>query len=411
MADAIIVRDLGKKYRRPDPNRAWTLQEAILSGFRKSRSTDYFWSLRNVNFTVEQGSMLGVIGRNGAGKSTLLRLLGGIGVPDEGSISLHGRISGLLDLAAGFHTDLTGRENVMVGGVVRGLTRREVRQRFDSIVEFSELSKVIDFPMRTYSTGMQMRLAFAVAIHCEPDVLLVDEVLAVGDLAFQRKCLDAIGKLRARGTSIVVVSHDISVVSEMCEQALWLQDGQVSAFGKAATIADDYATSVRNETVRLTPVGASQFADPDSPLVLGKTRFGSMEATVEHVRILRPDLDDRQSHIALTIEMVYRAPQSIASPIFDVTILHEDGRSCFETSTQKANVELPLLQGSGRVTVDIEALDLDPGNYFVDVGLYEKDWKYAYDYHSFVYPLTVDENHRSHTPSTPKAVWSLEKEN
>lgn len=411
MADAIVVRDVGKRYRRPDPDRAWTLQEAVLSGFRRFRSIDYFWSLRNVSFTVEQGSMLGVIGRNGAGKSTLLRLLGGIGIPDEGSVTLHGRVSGLLDLAAGFHTDLTGRENVMVGGVVRGLTRKEVRERFDSIVQFSELSKVIDFPMRTYSTGMQMRLAFAVAIHCEPDVLLVDEVLAVGDLAFQRKCLDAIGRLRARGTSIVVVSHDISMVSEMCETALWLQEGRVCAMGEAATIADEYAASVRNETLRLTPIGSLEFADPDSPLVLGETRFGSMEATVKQVRILRPELDDRQSHIVLTVEMVYQAPQSIASPIFGVTILHEDGRSCFETSTQKANVELPLLQGTGRVTVDIEALDLDPGNYFIDVGLYEKDWKYAYDYHSSAYPLKVDENHRSHTPAMPKAVWSLEKEN
>ena len=190
------------------------------------------------------GRALGVIGRNGAGKSTLLRLLAGISRPDEGKISVRGRIGGLLELTAGFHPDLTGRENVFIGGVIRGLTRAQVRDRFEAILDFAELRDAIDRPMRTYSSGMQMRLAFAVAIHCEPDILLVDEVLAVGDAAFQKKCLDRISDLRNGGCTIVMVSHDAALVQDMCNDALWLREGAVAGFGDAKPVIAEYLKSL-----------------------------------------------------------------------------------------------------------------------------------------------------------------------
>jgi lipopolysaccharide transport system ATP-binding protein len=244
MVDPIVVQKVGKRYARYDPNRPWTIEEAFLRGFRELLPRQQFWGVRNVSFNVPRGHALGVIGRNGAGKSTLLRLLGGVAKPDEGRVRIQGRLSGLLALGAGFHTDLTGRENVFVDGVVAGLTRREVMRRFDSIVEFAELRDFIDSPLRTYSSGMQMRLAFSVAIHTEPDVLLVDEVLAVGDAAFQRKCLDRIAYFKRSGCAIVLVSHDVGLVREICDQALFLRSGVVAASGTAASVTEAYLSAI-----------------------------------------------------------------------------------------------------------------------------------------------------------------------
>jgi lipopolysaccharide transport system ATP-binding protein len=238
--DTVIVHGLGKQYRRYHQDRPWTLQEVFQRGFHRIRPAEYFWALRDVSFALVPGRMMGVIGGNGAGKSTLLRLIGGVGRPDEGTLSVRGRIDALLDLGAGFHPDLTGRENVFISGVINGLTRREVSQQFDSIVAFSELQEFIDSPLRTYSTGMQMRLAFAVATHTHPEVLLIDEVLAVGDLAFQHKCLQRIAQFKAEGCTIILVSHDAGLVAKMCDEALWLRAGRIMGHGRADEVARRY---------------------------------------------------------------------------------------------------------------------------------------------------------------------------
>jgi lipopolysaccharide transport system ATP-binding protein len=244
MTESILVKELGKQYRRYPKDRAWTFQEVFQWGLRRIRPIHTFWALREVSFTVSPGHMLGIVGRNGAGKSTLLRLLSGVSWPDEGTVEVSGRLDALLDLGTGFHSDLTGRENVYVNGVINGLTRREITQRFDSIVAFAEVEDFIDSPLRTYSTGMQMRLAFAVATHTHPDILLIDEVLAVGDLAFQRKCLDRIARFKAEGCTIVLVSHDTDLVAELCDEALWLRGGLVAAYGTGADVVRRYV----NET-------------------------------------------------------------------------------------------------------------------------------------------------------------------
>src|SRR5262245_35746309 len=199
MKPAIVVQGLSKKFRRYDIHRPWTLQEAVQRGLRRVKPSEYFWSLRDVSFEVSPGHAVGVIGPNGAGKSTLLRLIGGVGRPDHGLIQVNGRVSTLLDLGSGFHPEQTGRENVFVTGIIMGLTRSEVRRQFDSIVDFSELHEFIDYPLRTYSTGMQVRLAFAIAIHVHAEILLIDEVLSVGDMSFQRKCFERISQFQASG--------------------------------------------------------------------------------------------------------------------------------------------------------------------------------------------------------------------
>jgi lipopolysaccharide transport system ATP-binding protein len=214
---------------------------------------EWFWALRDVSFSVSPGRMTGVIGPNGAGKSTLLQLIGGVGRPDEGSVQAYGRIGALLDLGAGFHPELTGRENVFINGVISGLTRHEVAQQFDSIVAFAELDEFIDSPLRTYSSGMQMRLGFAVAVHIVPDILLIDEVLAVGDLAFQNKCLERIAHFKAQGCAILFVSHSTNSIQQFCEEALWLHQGKLVAYGPAEVVAGQYVAEMSAETRRPTP--------------------------------------------------------------------------------------------------------------------------------------------------------------
>lgn len=244
MEDAIQVEGLAKKFSRYRADRPWTFQDLFASAGKRSLKRDEFWALQEVSFRLAPGRMAGVIGRNGAGKSTLLRLVGRVGEATQGRIITRGRIGALIDLGAGFHPDLTGRENVFINGVVSGLRRGEVAQNFDSIVAFAELEQFIDSPLRIYSMGMQIRLAFAVAVHIQPDILLIDEVLAVGDAAYQKKCLERIAWFKAQGCAILLVSHDTGLVSRLCDEALWLEAGRVAAHGTPDEVVRQYLASL-----------------------------------------------------------------------------------------------------------------------------------------------------------------------
>ncbi len=245
MEIAITVQNLGKRFQCYSPGKPRTIMEAVLAGGRGIKARDYFWGLRDINFQVERGEMLGVIGRNGAGKSTLLRLLGRVGRPEEGTVTLQGRVGALLDLGAGFHPDLTGRDNTFVNGVVAGLLEREVRRQFDSIIAFAELSEFIDNPVRTYSTGMRMRLAFAIAIHTRPEILLVDEYLSVGDSAFQLKCIDRIIQMKTEGCAVVLISHNTDQIAELCDRVIWLNRGRIQSEGEPAAVVEEYLYSTQ----------------------------------------------------------------------------------------------------------------------------------------------------------------------
>src|SRR6187401_1414180 len=246
MTPAIELADVTKIYRRYGGRQFYTLKSALLrrSLLRDLRPDQTFPALTNVSFTVPRGSTYGVIGRNGSGKSTALKLVAGITKPTSGTVRVDGRISALIELGAGFHPEISGRENVPINGIMLGLTRREVQERFDDIVAFAELERFIDAPVKTYSSGMYMRLGFSVAIHVEPDVLLIDEVLAVGDEAFTRKCLDKIGEFRRRGKTIVLVTHSLGLVEKMCDEALWLRHGRRVDQGDPRRVVDAYLTYV-----------------------------------------------------------------------------------------------------------------------------------------------------------------------
>jgi lipopolysaccharide transport system ATP-binding protein len=236
----ITVTNVGKTFRRYHPDRPGTIQQVLAQGLRRMQSVETFWGLRDVTFSVDAGKTVGVVGANGSGKSTLLRLIGGIGRPDTGHIEVHGRLGALLDLGAGFHPDLTGRENAILAGILNGLTRRQVVERLDAIVDFAETEEVLDNPIRIYSSGMQMRLAFSVAVHTEPEILLIDEVLSVGDIAFERKCLNRIDQFKAAGCAILLVSHSGSTIEDLCDEAVWLNAGRLVAQGPADAIVAEY---------------------------------------------------------------------------------------------------------------------------------------------------------------------------
>jgi lipopolysaccharide transport system ATP-binding protein len=390
---AIVVEKLGKRFRRYHADRPRTLKEAVVRGLRRTKPVDDFWALRDVSFSVAPGRMVGVVGPNGAGKSTLLRLAGGVGRADEGRVTVNGRIGALLDLGAGFHPDLTGRENVYINGVIAGLTRREVADRFADIVAFAELEEFIDSPLRTYSTGMHMRLGFAVAVHTDPDILLIDEILAVGDLAFQRKCLDRIDQFKARGCTILLVSHDASSIRQLCDEALWLRRGQLVAYGPADVVVRQYEEEMSAETRRRTPSNKPVVRTvTGAELQLNENRLGSLEIEITAVRLLDPQglhVTELSSGAPLHVEIEYQAPTPIPSPIFGVTISREDGTICYDASTQGAGHTLPTVHGAGRISCQFERLDLIGAQYYVDVGVYEREWAYAYDYHWHVYSLIV----------------------
>lgn len=392
MNEAVRVEHVGKWFRRYG-DRPMTFKEALLKGFRALKPEEQFWALDDVSFAVQRGKMMGIIGQNGAGKSTLLRLVGGVGRPDRGQVRVQGRIGALLDLGAGFHPDLTGRENVFISGVITGLTRREVAQRFDSIVAFSELEEFIDNPLRTYSTGMQMRLAFSVAAHINPDVLLVDEVLAVGDLAFQRKCLNRISQFKTDGATILLVSHDIGAIRNLCDEVIWLRHGRVEAHGPTEVVVGQYVTEMTAETRRRTPKAVpAKVTASGIPLQMNENRFGSLEVEIQDAVLFGAQgmpTTEIDSGDPLCVEISYHAAETVARPIFGVTITREDGFVCYDSSNEARGPDFETIERWGKVRFVMDHLDLIGGQYYVDVGIYKQDWAYAYDYHWHVYPLTV----------------------
>src|SRR5687768_14946345 len=245
--NAIEVRGVRKTYPRYSRRRQFaTLKSALLSGrvLHDLRPEETFDALKGVSFDVAAGKTFGIIGRNGSGKSTMLKLIAGIGRPSEGAVAVKGRVSALIELGAGFHPEISGRENVYINGMMLGLTKREIGARFDEIVSFAELQEFIDAPVKTYSSGMYMRLGFAVAIHVDPDVLLVDEVLAVGDEAFTHKCLDKFSEFRRRGRTVLLVTHSLDLVTRFCDDALWLDAGLAKMQGDPKRVVDAYLMDV-----------------------------------------------------------------------------------------------------------------------------------------------------------------------
>jgi len=387
---AVVAAGVTKIYRRfLHQHQFRTLKSALLTGSLISdlRSDETFTALDGVSFEVARGSTFGVIGENGSGKSTLLKLLAGITKPTRGTLRVAGRISALIELGAGFHPEISGRENVAINGIMLGLSRREVDERFDEIVDFAELREFIDAPVKTYSSGMYMRLGFSVAIHVDPDVLLIDEVLAVGDESFTRKCLDKIGEFRRRGKTIVLVTHSLGLVEKMCDEALWLRHGHKAGEGDPKRVVDAYLTYVAGgeeallakEQAAAAPPAAAE--EPSAGYREG--RWGSRDVEITRVRLL----DDRgqERHVfasgeSLTVRLDVEAKAAVADFVFGVGIFTADGVSVYGTNTHLEDFVPRRVAGRGEVSLELLDLRLVEGTYLLDVAVHRRDGT-PYDYH------------------------------
>ena len=391
MTDAVIVQGVGKRFATNRKSQARRLKEFIVRG-ASMRARSYFWALRDVSFRVRRGESFGIVGANGAGKSTLLRLIGRVGAPEEGTITVNGRLGGLLELAAGFSFELSGRENAIINGVVAGLTRREVMARMDDIIAFAELTDFIDAPVRTYSSGMKLRLAFSVAMHTEPEILLIDEVLAVGDIGFQRKCHDRIAELKKRGCTLILVSHDPAMVRHFCDRVLLLRKGDECKIGPPAEILEEMISSFARPTEKRTPVGVQRTLRDGTILTTHTNRLGSLEAEIAGVRLfdgLGREVDVLKSGDSLVVQIDYVFHRAVESAWFQVQIVRER-RKIIVTNCGCGYGTEHDLGTAGTLRLEIDRLELVEGQYFVDVGMYQGHWDYAYDFHSDVYPLRVE---------------------
>ncbi len=409
MQQGIHVEGLSKQFYRYHADRPTTMKEAIVRRFSKWRAGERFWALRDVTFDVPPGEILGVIGRNGAGKSTLLHLIGGVGRADRGTVWVPRPIAALLELGAAFHPELNGRENIFVSSLVAGLTRAQTKERLASIIQFAELEPFIDNPIRTYSSGMKLRLAFAIGVHTSPRVLLIDEVLAVGDLGFQQKCIERILKFKSDGCSIVLVSHDMQQVGQICDRTLWLEDGTVSALGNSEVVVQQYELAMTRNTRLHTPTQSStRVTDSGVPLRTNQNRFGSMELEITSVRLLDTlgdSVKEIRSGDPMQIELGYTPRKTIESPIFMVSVHNAEGEVCSELSTAAEGIEVPTTHRPGKISLNLERLDLTQGEYFVDVGAYPSDWRYAYDFHWRAYSFQVRSAHEQKGVLSPPHTW------
>ena len=412
MQPAVSVDAVGKRFwhHAPDTTRTW--KDAALAGFRDLRKRRRFWALKDVSFDVRPGSTVGLMGPNGAGKSSLLRLIGGVGRPDEGRIEVVGRTGAIIELGTGFNGELTGRENVILGGVVGGLTRQAVIERSDAIVAFAELEDFIDEPVRTYSSGMVARLAFSLATHIDADVLLIDEVLSVGDISFQQRCIDRLKDFQRGGVTMVIVSHDAQILTDLCDEIVWLRSGSVVATGPPHEIAQRYRAAMVDQTRGVTPDDVAEAVTPDGvALRVHENRFGSQRAQVTCARVV--DAFGRSVREIRSGEPVRVGLEvCIAPDLGDVHVgahlLRADGVICLDTSTM-------IAAGSARegrldVRLDIDRLDLAAGDYAFDVGLYSTDWEETYDYHVQAYPVRVVGPQGGSGTLAPPLRWTTERD-
>ena len=450
MTPAIDVINVSKIYRRYARRRQFaTLKSALLDGslLGDLKPDETFQALRNVSFSVPKGCTYGVIGSNGSGKSTLLKCVAGITRPTEGEVKVDGRISALIELGAGFHPEISGRENIFINGIMLGLSKKEVQRRFDEIVEFAEMQDFIDAPVKTYSSGMYMRLGFAVAIHVDPEVLLVDEVLAVGDQGFTHKCLDKFSEFRRRNKSILLVTHSLDLVEKFCDEAHWLDKGISKGEGDPKKVVAAYVMNVEDseqhslakaEATRLAasaknvtgapPVAeerdpGSGVRDPEeaplNPVDDAETtrdgfkategRWGTREIEITKVSISGPDGESGhvfQSGDDIKVHMTMTAKEPITDFVFGLGLFNADGVCIYGTNTNLEEFQPSQIVGECSVTFEMDSLDLIEGTYRLDLAAHKADG-YPYDYHRLLYTFRIKSRVRDVGIYSPAHRWDF----
>lgn len=376
----VRLDSVSKRYVRQEGR--VSLRALLFEGKRRHRGTG-FWALQDVCLEVRPGTSTGLIGGNGAGKSTLLRLAAGLSQPTSGTIAVPRDTLSVLGLGASFDGTLTGAENAQTALVVNGTSRRGAAERMEAVREFAELEDFFESPVRTYSAGMGLRLAFAVAAQLQADAFLVDEVLSVGDLRFQEKCSAHLAGLRAAGATILMATHDLDQVETLCEEAVWLHAGRVRRSGPAAEVVAAYRDAMRSRTMEVTPAPAE--GDAEQRLELRRNRFGSQELRLEDVLINGGPEASIDPGGALLVEARVAAGAEPRRLVLGVSVR----RATDGLEVVKEHRELGVVRVDQRMELVIDRLDLAPGEYRIDVGAYEADWAVAYDYHWEAYRLRV----------------------
>jgi len=371
---AIVVDDVSKRFRLYH-QRNQSIKAALMRGGRASY--EEFWALRDVSFEVPVGARFGIMGTNGSGKSTLLKCIAKILRPDAGRISSTGKLSALLELGSGFHPELSGRENVYLNGSILGLSKRQLDARFDEIVEFAGVEQFIDQPVKNYSSGMYVRLGFSVAINVDPDILLVDEVLAVGDAAFQDKCMEKFAEFRRAGKTVVVVSHAMGTMRTLCDRVAWLERGNLVEVGRPDELIDRYIDE--GHSSRVDAEGGSQWGSGEA--VLSSVAF--IDATGQPITKVRTGDE-------ATIRLTYDAHERIDKPVFGLAIETLEGVYVWASNTRDADYVPDCIESSGTVEFHIPRLMLLPGTFDISASIVDYSTTHVYDFRRHCYRFDVD---------------------
>ncbi len=399
MVNAVEFNNVSRSFKLHLEKRN-SFQERVVNLFNPRGSSELFWALRDVSFEVPRGTTLGLIGHNGSGKSTTLKLVSRILEPTSGQVAVRGRVSALLELGSGFHPDLSGRDNIYLNGSLLGFNRLDMQRRIDEIIDFAEIGPFIDTPVKHFSSGMYMRLGFAIATAVDPDILITDEVLAVGDETFQRKCMHRIHEFREEGRTILFVSHSLVAVRNLCSQAVWLDHGRVQALGDTETVADAYLRwsnekdRERIEHERAAHAMADGLAEvaPGGAPAQDANRWGTREAEITHVEFLDARGRPRgvfQTGEPLNVRMYYEAHRPIQEPVFGLAIYHRSGFQINGPNTRFSGYPIPVIAGRGYVDYVVDELPLLAGEYLVTAAIYDTAMLEAIDHRERQFLLTV----------------------
>lgn len=384
--NAIEVNGVNKRFRI-FIDRGRTIKERVL--FRSRRKYEYRQVLKGISFEVKKGEAVGLIGHNGCGKSTTLKLLTRILYPDAGTVKICGRVSSLIELGAGFHPDLSGRENIYINAAIFGLKKEEISRRLADIIAFSELEDFIDNPVRTYSSGMYMRLAFSVAINVDAEVLLIDEILAVGDANFQAKCFNKLREIKAKGTTIVIVSHALSQIEQICDRSIWIHDGQIRMDGTPREVHPvylDYMGQKRQEIAEKEAVRRGQvswnFSEGEETEAKNDKRWGNGYARIQSIRLLDRQGNEKkvfETGEDITVRMEYGIKREVKNAVFGIGIFNSEGLQCYGTNTHIDHLAEFQLREDGVMELFLRHVMLMPGNYTLDLAI-ESDMGIPVDY-------------------------------
>jgi len=404
----IDIANLGKKYRIFYEKSS--LVKSFFAWTKGRRIYEDFWALKDISFAVEKGETIGIIGRNGSGKTTLLKLLAGVTRPESGTMKIGGFASSLLELGTGFQEELTGRENIFLNGGILGMSRKEINKKFKDIINFAGIGKFIDSPMRTYSTGMWMRLGFSLAINANFEILLIDEVLAVGDASFQKKCFEKFNQLKQKGATILLVSHNLEKVREICNRTIWLDAGICKAFDVTDKVVDMYLDNVERDAESSILEDAKELNVSD----FLKKKWGSKEAEIISVYFSDKEGMAKECFSTdepLIVNIDYLAKREIKKPAFGFGIYKKEGQHICGPNTKAYEFLIDAIIGKGKVSFMFEKLQLLEGEYLVSVSIYNNDINHPYDHHEKVYKFLVAPNkaEEQYGLLKPTGRWSHER--